>query len=125
MADRPDGEQAGSRAAGHVSVHLDDIHPPEVSFSFEAQRGRASGAGVVSLVFHALAIIIVVTAPAWMPDTPPVDLRQSQENVNRIVFLNTPGPGGGGGGGGKSSAVRKAPEEGYGKGGRGPQGMKR
>lgn len=32
--------------------------------------------------------------------------------------------GGGGGGGGKSSAIRQAPEEGYGKGGRGSQGMK-
>lgn len=29
-----------------------------------------------------------------------------------------------GGGGGKSSTIRQAPEEGYGKGGRGAQGMK-
>lgn len=34
------------------------------------------------------------------------------------------GGSGGGGGGGKSSTVRQAPEEGYGKGGRGSQGMR-
>ena len=34
------------------------------------------------------------------------------------------GGGGGGGGGGKSGAAPKVPEEGYGKGGHGPQGMK-
>lgn len=34
------------------------------------------------------------------------------------------GSGGGRGGGGKSSTIRQAPEEGYGKGGRGSQGMK-
>ena len=34
------------------------------------------------------------------------------------------GGGSGGGGGSKSSTVRQAPEAGYGKGGRGSQGMK-
>ena len=34
------------------------------------------------------------------------------------------GGSGGGGGGGKSSTVRQVPEEGYGKGGRGSQGMR-
>lgn len=34
------------------------------------------------------------------------------------------GSSGGGGGGGKSSTIRQAPEQGYGKGGRGAQGMK-
>ena len=103
MADRPDVVQAGSTAAGHASAHLDNIHPPEVSFSLELQRGRSSGAGVVSFVFHVVAIALVLFAPAWLPDTPPVDVRQNFENPNRIVFLATPGPGGGGGGGGNRS----------------------
>jgi periplasmic protein TonB len=103
MADTPDVQQVSSRAAGHVSVHLDNIHPPEVSFSFETQRGRASGAGVFSFVFHAVAILLVIFAPAWMPEPAPIDLRQVPENIDRIVFLNTPGPGGGGGGGGNRS----------------------
>jgi TonB family protein len=103
MAETPDVEQVSSRAAGHVSVHLDDIHPPEVKFSFEEQRTRASGAGAVSLAFHTLAVVALIFAPLWMPDPDPIDLRQTYENPNRIVFLNTPGPGGGGGGGGNRS----------------------
>jgi periplasmic protein TonB len=105
MDERPDAERVRSGAVGHVSVHLDDIHPPEVSFLFEQQRSRASGAGVVSFVFHAIAIIAVIFAPLWLPTPDPIDMRQLVESPNRIVFLNTPGPGGGGGGGGNKSPM--------------------
>jgi TonB family protein len=114
MAVRPDVEPVSSKAAGHVSVHLDDIHPPDVLFAFETQRGRTSGAGIASLVFHAVAILAMIFAPMWLPEPSPIDLRQD-ENPNRIVFLNTPGPGGGGGGGGNRSIAPPRPAEAPGK----------
>lgn len=105
MAEPDTGDRAASGAVGHVSVHLEHLHPRDVLFSFESQAPRMSGAIGFSTVFHALAIVSVLFIASWLPDPPPLDLRQAMDgfDATRIVFLNEPGPGGGGGGGGNQS----------------------
>jgi periplasmic protein TonB len=105
MAEEVDRRDSAPASAGHVSVHLDYMHPREVPFSFETQAPRMSGAMGFSTVFHAIVVVAVVLIATYLPDVAPLDLRQAVEDVptNRIVFLNQPGPGGGGGGGGNKS----------------------
>jgi periplasmic protein TonB len=94
---------------GHVSVHLDDRHPPEVPFLFEHQQKRMGTAFGFSVLWHGLifvAILLVMRyAPGSMAGSP-------MESIpfHDIVWLNQPGPGGGGGGGGNrmQSPPRKA-----------------
>jgi len=105
MAEPDTAAPAASSAAGHVSVHLEHMHPGEVSFSFEKQAPRLSGAMGFSSVAHAVVVVAVLFLAAWLPDPPPLDLRHAADEVprDRIVWLNEPGPGGGGGGGGNKS----------------------
>ena len=88
-------------SAGHLSVHLDDAHPPEVSFLFEQQARRLPFAILASLALDALVLagllyisrqprVAAVQAADELPD----------QTTNKIVWLVQPGPGGGGGGGG-------------------------
>jgi len=104
MAETDADDRSASGAVGHLSVHLEHMHPREISFSFETQAPRLSGAMGFSGVFHAVAVIGVMFLAAWLPDAAPLDLRQAGEDLpNRIIWLDEPGPGGGGGGGGNRS----------------------
>jgi TonB family protein len=105
MAEEANREQAALKGVGHVSVHLEHMHPKDVPFSFETQAPRMSGALGFSTVFHAIVVIAVAFIATHLPDPAPLDLRQAQEDVpiSQIIFLNEPGPGGGGGGGGNKS----------------------
>jgi protein TonB len=89
-----------NETAGHLHVHVEGAHPPEVPFLFEQQRKRLGPAFVVSLACHlamfALLVLAITstsrrttTAPA-LPGQPP----------SGVIWLKDPGPGGGGGGGG-------------------------
>ncbi|MEI6669681.1 MAG: TonB family protein [Acidobacteriota bacterium] len=89
-----------TRSVGHVSVHLDHLHPREFQFSFETQAPRMGRSFGFSFVIHGLvvaALLYVALAPG-----PPIDLRK-QPPINDVVWLQAPGPGGGGGGGGNRS----------------------
>lgn len=82
---------------GHVALHLDGLHAPELTFSFE-QRKSGLGAGSafgVHVLFAIIAILIYTYAP-----TPDVSAPIANRIYKDIVWLNSPGPGGGGGGGG-------------------------
>lgn len=105
MAEPDTGDRPASGAVGHLSVHLEHLHPRDVSFSFETQAPRMSGAIGFSTVFHAVALVSVLFIASWLPDPPPLDLRQATDafDATRVVFLNEPGPGGGGGGGGNQA----------------------
>ena len=105
MAEPLDRDAASSKGAGHVSVHLEYLHPRDVPFSFETQAPRMSGAMGFSTIVHAVVILGMLFIATQLPDVGPLDLRQAMEEAptNRIVFLNQPGPGGGGGGGGNKS----------------------
>ncbi len=100
----------GSEPVGHLSVHLDDLHPREVRFSFESQAPRMSRAlGISGLVHAAIwgaAIYVALTGPGIIDasDAPP------QQSIPQVTWLAIPGPGGGGGGGGNKSPepARKA-----------------
>jgi len=99
MADVKSGNPRQSGAVGHVSVHLDSLHPRDVQFSFERQAPRMSGSLFSSLLIHAalLAAIFVVFRVTEAVVVP------ANTEVKNMVFLEQPGPGGGGGGGGSRS----------------------
>jgi periplasmic protein TonB len=106
MAEVEARDSAHPGSAGHVTVHLDHLHPKEVPFSFETQAPRMSGALGFSTVFHAVLVVSLLFIASRLPDAAPLDLRQAlmeEPPSTRIVFLNQPGPGGGGGGGGNKS----------------------
>lgn len=87
--------------AGHLAVHLDGVHAPELSFSFERpQSGVGLGASILThVVFFAIAVFIATYAPSPSVSAPP----QRETLPADIVWLDQPGPGGGGGGGGNQS----------------------
>jgi protein TonB len=87
-------------SAGHVSLHMDAIHPVEIPFLFEQQQKRIAPAFAGSLLSHIVIGALILlgmrfggaqgVTPALLPDQP----------NNNIIWLSQPGPGGGGGGGG-------------------------
>lgn len=87
-------------SAGHLSVHVEGAHAPEIMFSLEQQSKRLGPAFLTSFVLQSSLILLIIVlgrygfgqavTPAMLPDEP---------NSN-IVWLSEPGPGGGGGGGG-------------------------
>ena len=88
-------------SAGHLALHPDGLHAPELSFSFERPQSRLGvGASIAThLVFFAVAVFIATYAPAPSV-TAPMPAERLPAN---IVWLSEPGPGGGGGGGGNQS----------------------
>ena len=100
MAEQPSGGARVNVSAGHLSVHVEGAHPPEITFSFEKQSERLLpslgvalllevGIVVLFVALSRMAPLITVT-PGVLPDQIP----------NQMVWLSQPGPGGGGGGGG-------------------------
>src|SRR6185295_2567375 len=89
-----------NESAGHLSVHMEGMHPVDVPFLFEQPQKRIAPAFAGSLISHLLLGLLMVvliryssntaTSAAVLPDQP---------NQN-IIWLSQPGPGGGGGGGG-------------------------
>ena len=59
MAEEVDRHESAPGSVGHVSVHLEHMHPKDVRFSFETQAPRMSGALGFSTVFHAIAVLAV------------------------------------------------------------------
>lgn len=98
-------ERPVSDAVGHLSVHLEHLHPREVTFSFESAAPRLSGALGFSLVFHVLATAGVLFLAAWLPTVGgPLDMRDAEPvALDQITWIAEAGPGGGGGGGGNRS----------------------
>lgn len=84
--------------SGHLAVHVEGLHAPDLSFSFEhRQSSVAAGASVAAhVLFFVIAILIATYAPR-----PEVSAPVAPERLtDKIVWLSEPGPGGGGGGGG-------------------------
>ncbi len=104
MSEGQKREQAELGAPGHVFLRLDHLHPRDTLFEFETQRGRLSGALVVSVVSHAAVLIGSFFLAIWLPTLRPVDARQMlPPPTDQIVWVAEEGPGGGGGGGGNES----------------------
>jgi TonB family protein len=83
---------------GHLAVHVDGLHAPDLIFSFEHRQSRV-GVGAAfgtHVLFAIIAILIATYAPAPGVGGPIAPTQLPKE----IVWLSEPGPGGGGGGGG-------------------------
>jgi TonB family protein len=92
-------EFGANTSAGHLSVHVEGLHPAEQRFLFEQQPRRMGLSVLASTGFQLLVVTGLVlisryapapTAPAFLPE----------KLNNDIVWLAEDGPGGGGGGGG-------------------------
>ena len=97
---------------GHLSVHVEGAHPPEVRFSFEQQPARTAWSVVASIALDGIVILFVVLL-GRIPHTlmtPSLDVLSDQ-----IVWLDEKGPGGGGGGGGNQMPLPPKPAEAVGK----------
>ncbi len=100
MADlNPKNAAKANTSAGHLSVHVEGAHPPEVKFSFEREPKRLTFSIVGSIVLDILIAALFVLASRYKPAVAAVALLPDLANKD-IVWLSEPGPGGGGGGGG-------------------------
>src|SRR5215470_15470622 len=86
-------------SAGHLSVHVEGAHPPEVRFSFEREPKRLGFSIGASIVLDILIVVLLVLASRYRPPVQAVAALPDLANKN-IIWLSEPGPGGGGGGGG-------------------------
>src|SRR5262249_36981584 len=101
MAETPNsGGARANLSAGHLSVHVEGAHPPEILFSFEqpSQRMLPSVAAGFAFQAAAVAIALILRAAGVGPRSRAATL--PDEPSNQIVWIAQPGPGGGGGGGG-------------------------
>jgi protein TonB len=100
MADSnaPLAAPTGRLEDGHVTVKVDGLRAPELSFGFEHRQSRVGvGAAFGShVLFVLLAIFLLYYAPSPSIGGPVPPASYPKD----IVWLNLPGPGGGGGGGG-------------------------
>jgi TonB family protein len=104
MSEGREKDLAAPASLGHLSLHIDELHPKDTLFEFGVQRGRLSGAFGVSVVSHIALIIGGLFLAAWLPTLTPIDARQLiPPPTDQIVWITEEGPGGGGGGGGNES----------------------
>lgn len=94
---QPAGVSA-STSAGHLSVHVEGLHPDDVPFLFEQQPKRMGLSLLASAAFDVLMATLLILASRYAPPSTATFLPDLLNNS--MVFLAVPGPGGGGGGGG-------------------------
>ena len=98
MEEKTKAAESLDTAHGHLSVHVEGSHPPEIRFSIEQQSKRLGWSFLATMGFYASVILVVIvigrlhirTAALPAPDI----------DTDKIVWIAEPGPGGGGGGGG-------------------------
>lgn len=101
MAETP--ETGGARAnlsAGHLSVHVEGAHPPDITFSFEQQSKRMVPSVFAALVFETAAVVLILVLNAYGVGVSSAAATLPDEPSKSIIWTVEPGPGGGGGGGG-------------------------
>jgi protein TonB len=94
---QPAGVTANT-SVGHLSVHVEGLHPVELPFLFEQQPKRMGLSVLASAGFQALVAALLILVSRYAP-APTAAFLPEQVNSD-IVWLAEPGPGGGGGGGG-------------------------
>jgi TonB family protein len=115
MAETPNpGGASANLSAGHLSVHLEGAHPPEVTFSFEQQSQRMLPSLAAGVAFQGALIAVILILSAAGIGLPSRAATLPDEPSNQIVWIAQPGPGGGGGGGGNQmkEPPRKAEDPG-------------
>ncbi|MBP7569579.1 MAG: TonB family protein [Acidobacteria bacterium] len=101
MSDISTRTDAAPTTAGHLAVRLEDDHPADVPFLFERPEKHIGPAFVAALGWHIFAVLAIVFMGWYAPRaTATGEAAADPMPLDRIVWLNVPGPGGGGGGGG-------------------------
>jgi TonB family protein len=107
-------QPAGSHvnaSAGHLSVHLEGDHPPEVPFMFDWQPKRTRWSMAVSFAINSTLFALALLLPGLFPPRAIVTTFLPEDPNEHIIWLNEPGPGGGGGGGGNKMKDPPRPAE--------------
>jgi TonB family protein len=89
---------SANTSPGHLSVHVDGLHPADQRFLFEQQPKRMGLSLVASTAFQVLMGLLLVLASRYAPEATESFFPELPNSG--IVWLAEPGPGGGGGGGG-------------------------
>jgi TonB family protein len=87
-------------SAGHLSVHVEGAHPPEVPFLFERRPERMVPAFALAIVYQVALAAFLIWASRYTTSARIIEEVLPEIPNKQIVWLNQPGPGGGGGGGG-------------------------
>ena len=101
MSDISTRTDAATATAGHLAVRFEGDHPADVPFLFERPDKHIAPAFVAALAWHVLAIAFILFMGWYAPGAVATEAAAADPMpLDRIVWLNVPGPGGGGGGGG-------------------------
>ena len=100
MAERTPGEPHVNASAGHLSVHIEGDHPPQVVFSFESQSKRLAPSLGAAFLLQVSVVLLFVLLARFAPAIVMTPASIPEDISDKIVWLAQPGPGGGGGGGG-------------------------
>jgi TonB family protein len=87
-------------SAGHLSVHVEGVHPVEIPFLFEREPKRMGVSFIASFAVDVLLIAAFIFASRFHGRVNANGALLPEEPNSQIVWLSEPGPGGGGGGGG-------------------------
>jgi periplasmic protein TonB len=87
-------------SAGHLSVHFEEDHPPEVPFLFDVEPKRLGLSFVASATLDVLGVVLIVLLMRYQPRAFSAEAELPDKPNDKIIWLAEPGPGGGGGGGG-------------------------
>src|SRR5262245_58853250 len=87
-------------SAGHLSVHFEEDHPPEVPFLFDVQPKRLSLSFAAAVALDVLGVVFTILLMQFQPRTFSAEALLPDKPNDKIIWLAEPGPGGGGGGGG-------------------------
>ncbi len=101
MSDTSMRTEAPTTTAGHLAVRFEEDHPAEVPFLFERPEKHIGPAFAAALGWHVLAVLWILLMMRYAPGAATTQEAAAEPlKLDRIVWLNVPGPGGGGGGGG-------------------------
>ena len=89
-------------SAGHLSVHVEGLHPADVPFLFERQPKRIGLSLLASLAFDVAIATLLILASRYVPASTTAAL-QTERVLTALVLRVEAGPGGGGGGGGNQT----------------------
>jgi protein TonB len=95
----PGGSRVNA-SAGHLSVHVEGAHPPDVPFLFERKPKRLVPSFFVALLYQVAIAAFFVWASRHSGQGRVLEVLEPDRPNHQIVWLSEPGPGGGGGGGG-------------------------
>src|SRR5262249_57448823 len=93
MAETPNsGGARANLSAGHLSVHVEGAHPPEILFSFEQPSQRMLPSVAAGFAFQAAAVAIVLILSAAGVGLPSRAATLPDEPGNPMFLISHPRP---------------------------------